>query len=76
MNLDEQVLDSYLQRVFNAELIFKKTVKTIRFPEDRINSRGWTIKQFKCFCDMTVHDKNKLKLYKAKIVRKENNYGI
>ncbi len=73
MALTEQVLDSYLLRVFKGKLITKKTCKVVYFPEQNLNStKGWNKKWFKDFCQTTVNNKNDLHIYKAKI--KTKNY--
>lgn len=67
MHLDEKVLDSYLMRVFKGELVSKKTCKTVRFPEESLSLKGWTKIMLKNFCEGTVSNKEKLRMYKAKI---------
>ncbi len=74
MNTTEQVLDSYLLRVFTGKLITKGTIKTVRFPEENLKSKQeWSLKGFKDFCEMTVSDKKTLKMYSARLVTKKED---
>lgn len=77
MNATEQVLDSYLLRVFNGKLVKKGLVKTVRFPEENLKSKSeWNLRKFKDFCEMTVSNKKSLKMYSARLVaKKEEKYA-
>lgn len=64
MSLNEKVLNSYLTRVFDGELVEKKTCQTVYIPEEGMN---WKISTFKSFCNYTVESKSQLRIYKAKV---------
>jgi len=72
MDLKEQVLDSYLLRVFKGELVDKKICKTVRFPEENLSLRGWGKAMFKIFCEMTINNKLSLCMYKARLKEVQN----
>lgn len=68
MSKKEQVLDSYLLRVFGGEQIDKGNIKTIRFPVENLESNpAWSIQRFKNFCNACVSDKKSLIMYRARI---------
>ena len=71
MDLQEKVLDSYLIRVFKGELVTQKTSKTVRFPEENLASKYWTIQMLKNFCGGCVSYKLGLKMYKARLIKKK-----
>lgn len=54
MDKREEVLHSYLARVFSGQVIEKKTVKVIHFTEDVLEKKGWTKSRFLSFCDLTT----------------------
>lgn len=74
MSLNEKVLDSYLVRVFNGELIEKRSCKTVYIP---VESMNWKISQLKSFCVHTVENKSTFRLYRAQVeFPKPINYSL
>ena len=70
MPLKEPVLNSYLLRNWDSELIEKKTCKCVYLNELDILKNFKTIRAFKSFCHMTLSSrgKNPFRLYRAKAV--------
>ena len=77
MSKSEVVLESYLLRVFDGELVQKKSCKVVRFPEEHFTAKmapsGWTKKRFVIFCNGLATHKT-TRVYKTK--RKDLNYEI
>lgn len=71
MSSKEAVLDSYLIRVFDGSLEEKPERKVIRFPEESLQLKNWTVQMFKNFCESCVSDKRVLRIYKARLVPKK-----
>jgi len=77
MNIKEQVLDSYLLRVFNGELNEKNSLKTVRFPLENIESNpSWDIPKFKNFCEAVATDKKSLEMYKARLIPQKGGQHV
>lgn len=77
MNIKEQVLDSYLLRVFNGQLIEKNSFKTVRFPIENLeNKPAWNIQRFKYFCEAVITDKKSLEMYKARLIPKKGEQHV
>lgn len=74
MSKQEQVLDSYLLRVFKGQLVKKSAVKTVRFPVENLETNpAWNIQRFKNFCESCVSDKKALEMYRAHLVPRVKN---
>lgn len=77
MSKQELVLDSYLLRVFKGQLVEKKTVKTVRFPVENLETNpAWTVQRFKDFCTACVSDKKSLRMYKARLIPKKGGQHV
>lgn len=75
MHPSEEVLQSYLLRVFGGELIEKKTCKVVRFPEENFTAKmspnGWSKERFVTFCHATAKVKT-VRVYKTRLIKKKN----
>jgi len=77
MSLKENVLDSYLLRVFGGFMVEKKTCKVVYFPEGILSQKSpWTVKRFKNFCNAVVETKTGLRMYKANLKKGAEGGGV
>lgn len=77
MNIKEQVLDSYLLRVFKGQLIEKNSLKTVRFSVENFEKKpAWDIPKFKNFCEAVATDKKSLEMYKARLIPKKGEQHV
>jgi hypothetical protein len=67
MNKKEVVLESYLKRVLHGDIVVKKTIKTIHFPEQNLRNNNWNVQMFKNFVSGCASYKSELKMYKARV---------
>ena len=73
MPLNEKVLNSYLQRVFKANIVQKKTCQTAYIAMENMT---WPISKFKAFCLYTLYAKIPFRIYEAKLGLKNERMGV